>query len=184
MIDLYEMENIPGWLDTEESYLLERLAKSAQIIVEIGTYHGRSTYVLATGAKQGGGHVTTIDAYKPYEVGEMKVTAAIPKAVKAMLKRLDLADVVTTVIDDGVKVAKTWDTPVDLLFIDGSHEYKDVKTDFKAWSKHVDGLIAFHDYTDHWPGVQKFIDELIAAGEWAIAERADATVVLKRVANG
>lgn len=181
MIDLYEMENIPGWLDTEETYLLERYASQAHIIVEIGTYYGRSTYVLATGAKQNGGYVTTIDAYKPHEIGEMKVTEDIPKAVNAMLKRLDLSDVVTAVIDDGVNVAKTWSVPIDLLFIDGSHEYKDVKSDFKAWSKHVDGLIAFHDYTDNWPGVQKFIDELIAAGEWEIADRADATVVIKRV---
>lgn len=175
--------NIPGWLDTDEVYLLYRLACEAQTIVEIGTYRGRSAYILGCGAKQSGGHVYTIDAYEPHTIGEMTVSPEIAAAVGAMLKTYDLVDTVTPIIDDGVNVAKKWDKAVDLLFIDGSHDYKSVKADFNAWRKHVDGLIAFHDYSDNWPGVQKFVDELIAAGAWEMVEQADATVVLKRASN-
>lgn len=175
--------DIPGFLDTAESYLLHNLAKSQEqaVIVEIGTYYGRATYCLATGAKISGGHVYTIDAYEPHTIGEMTVTADIPAAVGKMLKQHGLAEYVTPIIDHGAKVAKTWDAPVDLLFIDGSHEYKDVKADFNAWKKHIKGVVAFHDYTDNWRGVQKFVDELVASGQWAIVEQADATAVLKRI---
>lgn len=182
-LNLETVYNIPGFLDTEEAYLLHRLASTAQTIVEIGTYYGRATYCMATGAQVSGAHVTTIDAYEPHTIGEMVVTADIPAAVGKMLREQGLSDTVTPIIDDALKLAKTWTQPINVLFIDSSHEYKDVKATFKAWQKHVIGVIAFHDYTDHWPGVQKFVDELVTSGAWEIVGRADATVVIKRVAN-
>ena len=51
--------------------------------------------------------------------------------------------------------------PVDFLFIDGNHSYEYVKDDFNNWSKYCKkgAYIIFHDYSRHWPGVVKFIDE-------------------------
>lgn len=174
--------DIPGFLDTHEAYLLNHLAKSQQqaVIVEIGTYYGRATYCLATGAKVSGAHVYTIDAYTPHTIGEMIVLPEIAQAVKVMLKEQVLGRHVTMMIGEAKAIGKIWEKPIDLLFIDGSHEYKDVKADFNAWKKHVKGVIAFHDYTDHWPGVQKFVNELVASEQWAIVEQADATVVLRK----
>lgn len=179
-MDIKTVYDIPGFLDTEEAYLLYRLASQAQSIVEIGTYYGRTTYILGCGAKVSGGHVTTIDAYEAHTIGEMIVTADIPKGVSRMLKDYGLSKYVTAIIANGGSVAKSWDMPIDLLFIDGGHDYKSVKADFNAWKKHVTGAIAFHDYSDHWPGVQKFVDELVTSGAWEIVERADATVVLRK----
>lgn len=175
--------DIPGFLDTHEAYLLNRLAKSQEqaVIVEIGTYYGRATYCLATGAKERGGHVTTIDSYEPHKIGEMIVTAAIPAEVGAMLKTYGLANVVTPIIDRAANVSRTWDRPIDVLFIDGSHEYRDVKADFKAWQKHVRGVVAFHDASGNWPGVSRAIAEILDAGKWEQVAAADATVVIRRV---
>lgn len=183
MIDIETVYSIPGFYNTDETYLLYRLASQSQTMVEIGTYYGRTAYILGCGAKVSGGHVTTIDPYTPHVIGEMTVSPEIAPIVKAMLKDRGLSKYVTPIVGDARAVAKTWNTPIDLLFIDGSHEYKDAKADFNAWKKHVDGLIAFHDYADAWPGIQRLVNEIVEAGQWEIAHRADATVVLKRVAK-
>ena len=52
---------------------------------------------------------------------------------------------------------------IDLLFIDGWHEYKHVLNDVNAWLPKMakNGIIVMHDYG--WaPGVQKVVKELIA----------------------
>ena len=45
------------------------------------------------------------------------------------------------------EIAKTWNKPIHLLFIDGSHEYEDVLADFRNFYPHVipGGIVAFHD---------------------------------------
>ena len=59
--------------------------------------------------------------------------------------------------------------PIDILFIDASHWYKDVKKDFEIYSPLCDGIVAFHDINHgryhrkraNWE-VWKFWDELKA----------------------
>lgn len=48
----------------------------------------------------------------------------------------------------------------DLIFIEGNHEYDFVKNDFNLALKFNPKIIAFHDYQNGNPGVDKFIDEL------------------------
>lgn len=60
---------------------------------------------------------------------------------------------------DANMVAKLWEKPIDLLFIDGDHSYEGVKQDTLAWEPKVikGGTILFHDY-DH-PETKKWLDE-------------------------
>jgi predicted O-methyltransferase YrrM len=57
------------------------------------------------------------------------------------------------------------DAPIDFLFIDGSHQYEDVKSDFLTFAPlvAVGGIVAFHDAA-HWnpanSGPAKLIAEL------------------------
>lgn len=50
-------------------------------------------------------------------------------------------------------VAKTWNKPIGVLFIDGNHDK--AGEDFEAWEKFVvpGGVILFHDMTVHSPKV-------------------------------
>lgn len=53
--------------------------------------------------------------------------------------------------------------PVDLVFVDGSHERERTIETFRVWSETVEpgGAIAFHDYgNDEYPGVTEAIREL------------------------
>ena len=58
------------------------------------------------------------------------------------------------------------DKSLDFVFIDASHEYKDVKEDIISWIPKVKsgGVIAGHDYyPDHpdWGGVYKAVNEVL-----------------------
>jgi predicted O-methyltransferase YrrM len=52
------------------------------------------------------------------------------------------------------------DRSLDFVFIDGSHEYEDVKEDIYHWYPKVKkgGIIAGHDYTTY-AGVKEAVDE-------------------------
>lgn len=49
----------------------------------------------------------------------------------------------------------------DLIYIDGSHEYEDVKTDIKLYKQLLTkkGIMFGDDYNDNWPGVKKAVNE-------------------------
>lgn len=50
----------------------------------------------------------------------------------------------------------------DFVYIDGSHEYDDVKRDFEAYSRLMDGegIVGFHDIGDDWSGVSRLWQEI------------------------
>jgi hypothetical protein len=59
--------------------------------------------------------------------------------------------------------------PVALLFIDAQHDYKNVSADYFCWHRFVmpGGYVAFHDYTNNFPGVKRLIDQtVIPSGLW------------------
>ena len=41
-------------------------------------------------------------------------------------------------------------------------------------------LVTFHDYADYFPGVKKFVDELLSLGDYRLIERVKSLVVLER----
>lgn len=70
------------------------------------------------------------------------------------------------------------DVTFDLVIVDASHEYEDVRRDIKAWLPYVaaGGYLIFHDY-DAWdaphqyPGVKKAVDEVINMGQLRTVKR-------------
>jgi predicted O-methyltransferase YrrM len=60
------------------------------------------------------------------------------------------------------------DPPVQLLFIDSSHERESVATAFRAWQDALapDAVVVFHDYGHpDYPGVREAVSELGLSGE-------------------
>ena len=55
------------------------------------------------------------------------------------------------------------DESIDFCFIDGSHEYEDVKADILAYLPKVKkgGILSGHDYDSIWAGVIQAVDEIL-----------------------
>jgi len=148
--------DVPGWLTPEEGEALYELAKSCTgrgVIVEIGSWKGKSTICLGLGSRAGRGlRIVAVDPHADYRFGDFK----------ANVERAGIADLVTPVPSLSQDAAAGFDEPIELLFVDGSHVEDDVRTDFDQWvPKVVDGgWVAFHDTT--WtPGPRRVVGERI-----------------------
>ena len=135
--------DVPGWLTDEEGEALYELAKRCTgrgAIVEIGSWKGKSTICLGLGSRAGAGvRIFAVDPHADYRFGDFKTN----------VERAGIADLVTPIASLSQPAADDFDEPIELLFVDGSHEYDLVLEDFEKWvPKVVDGgWVAFHDTT-------------------------------------
>jgi predicted O-methyltransferase YrrM len=151
--------DIPGWLTDEEGEALYELAKRCTgkgVIVEIGSWKGKSTTCLGLGSRAGKNvPIYAVDPHADYRFGEFKDN----------IERAGVADLVTPIASKSQDAADGFDRPIELLFVDGSHEYEDVKADFDQWvPKLVEGgTIAVHD-TTLWEGPKRVVEDHIYHG--------------------
>jgi hypothetical protein len=180
---IQEISNsIVGWLDPNEAKLLYQLAleiPDGGTVVEVGSYQGRSTAILALGAQERNGKVVAVDHYNG-NGKDLVVTPNDLNAIKANLAKYDLTDTVEVVVSDSLAHAKDYSGGIDLLFLDGSHQYADVLADLEAWGEQVDGKIAMHDTSGNWPGVSQALNEFLASGKWVAVNHVDSITVLQK----
>lgn len=166
--DLYlnNLEGIPTCWEGHRNFA-EWLVnyKKPNVTVDLGTDWGFSALSFALPRI---GHVYSIDNY----IGDDFVGDESEKQkyefVSNKRKRLLLEDNLTFVQGDFNEVAETWNKKIDILHIDGSHHYEDVKKDFNTWIQFLneDGVILMHDTcveefngnTNY--GVKKFFEEI------------------------
>ena len=154
-------------LRPREIRLLFRLASSVAplpTVVEIGSWKGRSTVVLARAlASRGGGVVHAID---PHQGGlEHTPGADTFDEFVGNVKRKGVAHLVRAHRASSLEVARGWSEPAGMVWVDGSHEYEDVRADLEAWLPHLvsGGVLAMHD-TTNLPGPGRAADELLFDG--------------------
>jgi MMP 1-O-methyltransferase len=135
--------DVPGWLTDEEGEALYELAKRCSgrgVIVEIGSWKGKSTICLGLGSRAGNDvRIYAVDPHADYRFGDFKDN----------VERAGIADLVTPIPSLSQSAAADFHEPIELLFVDGSHEEALVREDFDKWvPKVVDGgWVAFHDTT-------------------------------------
>lgn len=141
-------ESIPGWIGRIESETLVQYAsrKLEGVIVNVGTYKGKSAIIMALASSSLGTKIYTIDTEEH-------------EGFRQNLRAYNVEDRVVSLIKKSFEVQ--WNEPIKLLFIDGSHDYADVKADFEHFEPYVvmDGIICFHDSDlDEEPGVKQFLE--------------------------
>lgn len=187
-----KLANLKGYLREIEGEKLMELASlvpESQAIVEIGSYKGKSTCYLASGSE--GAMVYAIDLW---DLGNNTATRyrkpATYQTFKEQVSNMGLMQKITITKGNSIDVAKTWNKPIGLLFIDGNHQYEFVKADYESWHKFVvpGGYIAFHDYKNpDYPtvvGVGEFIDEVIKLSDlWHFIGLYHSLYVIRRKNN-
>jgi len=151
--------DIPGWMRRRELEWLSKRARNCNLIVEIGTWLGKSTYAMGESVN---GKIITIDSFRMEGVPLRWGTAW--EAHKGMKEDPDwiyhrCLENLAELIDKGkVKVIKGNSNEVingldsikglvDMVFIDGSHDYVSVKADILNYRPLLkkDGLLCGHD---------------------------------------
>jgi MMP 1-O-methyltransferase len=133
--------DVPGWLTDEEGEALYELARACRgdgVIVEIGSWKGKSTICLGLGSRAGNRvPVYAIDPHTDGRFGDFE----------SNVERAGITELVRPIASLSQPAADGFDKPIEILFVDGSHEYDLVLEDFEKWvPKVVDGgWVAFHD---------------------------------------
>lgn len=157
-------DQIRGFLPADEAAALRaaaaEVATPGGVLVEIGTYCGKSTLHLGHVARQSGAVLVTVDHHRgseEHQAGweyhdaslvdpEIGVFDTLP-AFRRALWEAGLEEVVVPIVGRSGTVAGVWRTPVDLVFVDGGHTEIAAQTDYAGWSPWVrpGGFLVIHD---------------------------------------
>jgi len=137
--------NTPGFLAENEIRFLGILAACTPakgVMVEIGSFKGKSTVMLATMAKKYGlGPVVAIDPHEGFSYlgpGAPQQSPTFDEFLSS-IQSAGIESQVEVRRAHSREVAQNWDRPIRLLWIDGDHSYKGCKEDFDLFSPHLAG---------------------------------------------
>jgi predicted O-methyltransferase YrrM len=191
---LERMRSIAGWLDDDEADALLAAAasvistNSAARLVEIGSYCGRGTVVLGSAVQHlsDEAHVYAIDPHDGVLGARDQDLISVPPSYDILcsnLARFQLARHVSAVCARAPDVP--WDDTdlIDLLLVDGLHDYASVSADFAHFAPHIrnGGLVLFHDCAAYFPGVQILVDELRRSGAYGLCAQVNSMAVLEKL---
>jgi MMP 1-O-methyltransferase len=170
---------VPGFLLENEMRFLGTLAAcipARGATVEIGSYKGRSTVMLAhMAAEYDRGPVVAIDPHEGLSyLGEVAEQYR-PQSFDDFLKNIRSAGVHSKVEVRRARsgeVARQWDRPIRLLWIDGDHTYSGCSQDFALFSPYlVDGaVVAFHDALSGFDGpIRVFVEQVLRSDRFGPA---------------
>lgn len=154
--------SIEGWLTTEEALGLYSIAKKLStkkqpVVVEIGSWKGKSTFCIAIGLQNG--EINCIDPFNAAgEEGSREIYEK-NKGEKSLIEQFQ-ANLSTKPSGVLIKTLQGYSnqfidsfSQIDFLFIDGDHSIKGCRFDFVEYEKFIrpGGFLAFHDYDPNRP---------------------------------
>jgi predicted O-methyltransferase YrrM len=191
-----------GFLHDEEGLRLHDLAHEHGAlgpIVEIGSYCGKSSVYLGAGARDVGGTLICIDHHRGSEEQQPGWEHHDPELVDPAVGRMDslpflrralheaaLEHTAVVIVGDSARVARLWNVPLGMVFIDGGHSLEAATGDYEAWAPHVapGGILAIHDlFDDPADGGQAPIEiyrRAVRSGEFDELPRTRTLGVLRR----
>ena len=167
-------------------------------VLEIGSLFGLSAAVLHNfqGARSSGMFLTLLDPLEGYyEAGGADPVTGIEVNEAILRKNLAELDVpksdyrlIKELSADAAAIKAASDRLYDFVLVDGDHSTAGVAADFENYGPLVKpgGLIVFDDYgSEHWPGIQPYVDEVVRTDPNWIWIGADyRTAVLAKKADG
>ncbi|MFJ3528210.1 MULTISPECIES: class I SAM-dependent methyltransferase [unclassified Streptomyces] len=186
--------------------LYEAAAEAAALglpLLEVGTYCGRSTILLADAARAAGSTALTVDHHRGSEEQQPGWEYHDPTVVDPEVGRMDtlptfrrtlhaagLEEHVVALVGRSPQVAAVWGGQLGLVFIDGGHTDEHANGDYEGWAPHVaeGGLLVIHDvFPDPAHGGQapyRIYLRALASGAFTEISVTDSLRVLRRTGPG
>lgn len=169
-LDLTRARAIHGWMSDGELKWLARAARRSQVVVEAGSYQGRSTRAMADHCP---GIVYAVDPWekmtRTFATFQDNLADHIASG-RVVPLRATLEAAIPALEKLGVAKRRLFGrTPrgvVDLVFLDDDHAYETVRRniDLAVRLAKPGGVICGHDYgRASWPGVKLAVDEVFPA---------------------
>jgi predicted O-methyltransferase YrrM len=174
--------HVHGWLsDAQGEALFEAARRARGVVVEIGSWQGRSTIWLASGARLAGQRVFAID---PHESSREDPAARTYERFLDNLGGAGLLEAVTPLVMRSTEAVASVTAPVHVLFVDGDHSIEAARVDAETWLPRMahSGVVMFHDVaTSGYAGPRRAFQRLVCwspefhrvrkVGSMGIAER-------------
>lgn len=201
-IDFDVWQDIKGFMDKEEAirlYHIALLASKNGPVLEIGSYCGKSAYIIGSACKKNHSILFSIDHHNGSEEqqpGEAYFDPDLLDPIRSMvntfpffqetLHRTGLENTVVPIVAWSHIAGKMWKTPISMLFIDGGHSFESACQDFLTWSCHIqpNGFLVIHDiFNDPEKGGQaprKIYEMAVQSDNYEQLEMTKTLGVLKR----
>ncbi|MEV6795574.1 class I SAM-dependent methyltransferase [Streptomyces sp. NPDC051320] len=153
-----------GFMPVDEGLALHDAATDAAALglplLEVGTYCGRSTLLIADAAREAAVTAITVDHHRGSEEQQPGWEYHDPEVVdpevglmdtlptfRRTLHKAGLEDHVIAIVGRSPQVARAWGGPLGLVFIDGGHTDEHAGGDYEGWAPHLaeGGLLVIHD---------------------------------------
>ncbi|WP_405531652.1 class I SAM-dependent methyltransferase [Streptomyces avidinii] len=204
---LAAFEAAKGFMPVREGLALYEAATAAGELglplLEVGTYCGRSTILLADAAREAGVAAITVDHHRGSEEQQPGWEYHDPTVVdpeiglmdtlptfRRTLHRAGLEDHVIAIVGRSPQVAATWGGRLGFVFIDGGHTDEHASGDYEGWAPHVavGGTLVIHDvFPDPADGGQapyRIYLRALASGAFEEISVTDSLRVLRRTGPG
>jgi predicted O-methyltransferase YrrM len=165
--DLARALTIEGWMNESDLTWLAEHVPGHKVVVEVGSFLGRSTTALLDNASEGTVVYAVDDFYGPREP-EIEYSAER----RSEFYETFLANMREYIDEDRLRVIKAnhndfrigSDLRPDMVFIDGAHDAVSVVRDITLWLPRLlpGGLLSGHDY-HWWPAVKASVDAVLGA---------------------
>ncbi|GAA2453127.1 class I SAM-dependent methyltransferase [Streptomyces mauvecolor] len=205
---LAAFEAAKGFMPVREGLALYEAAAAAGTLglplLEVGTYCGRSTILLAEAARESGTVAVTVDHHRGSEEQQVGWEYHDPTVVDPEVGRMDtlptfrrtlhaagLEDHVIAVVGRSPQVARVWGGQLGFVFIDGGHTDEHAAADYEGWAPKLaeGGTLAIHDVfpdpVDEFTGQAPYRIYLraLASGAFTEVSATDSLRVLRRTSG-
>lgn len=186
---LAAVERVDGWMSPDQARRLYDAAvatRPGDQIVEIGSFRGRSTIVLASGAPDAV-RVIAIDPHAGNDRGPQQLDGFAAEAqgdhevFTANLAAAGVTDRVTHLRMFSDAAHEQVSGSVAVLYVDGAHRYGPARTDIRDWGRRVadDGTMLIHDSFSSVGVTLAIIRELVFGGRFRYIGRARSLTVYR-----
>lgn len=180
-------KSIEGWMGYEDTYReAVRITPDGGTIVEIGSFLGRSAAFMAVEIANSGKSIrfVCVDPFDGHLGSGLFDGRCSLNTFQQNIAKGGASHLVETKKMYSVDAATLFeDRSVDFVFIDGAHDYDNVRADICAWLPKVKpgGVLSGHDYGPGWPMVEVAVQDTLS---WRnIQKRKDSVFWYENVAH-